>query len=148
MSCRSRRKTMRIVIESRDPSDAKRIMDALRDATQGPKSPTKGNPRATQASPTEPPQPREFVRPVPDEQLETKISARMGKKLDGLDDEAKARNVAAGKAPDAPAPAPPAEIMSRRRCVWNRIWAFSVAGYRVTIYEFFRALIESMKGGG
>ena len=129
MSHRSRRKKVRIIIEPRDRRDGNLSLGPLQHAAQGPDS------KFSETT-------QEFLRPVPDEQLETELSSRAGQRLDSLDRSAQAANVAAGHPPDAIALSTPEELASRRRRVWERIFRFTAAWYRLTIEAVVRAYIK------
>jgi hypothetical protein len=136
----SRRRRIKIRLKSRDPRDAKRALDALKDGSQGPKS--------AAAQPNSPPLlPREeLTQPLPDEQLETRVRQRAGQRLDQLEEQTKAANVAAGKPADAPAPASPEEIVSRRQRLWQWMGATGETVYRITVEATVKQVLEFLAG--
>lgn len=133
MKRRSRRKKVRIVIEARDPNDARQILDALAAAADGVsrESLSEGNKAALSGErpPTAAPS-----SSVPDEQLETRLADGVAKHLDAKADSIDKGGITSADAVTTQGAADRAkEIVTRRHRLRCWLVAAGALGYRCTI---------------
>ena len=140
-------RTVRIVIEARDATDPKAIIEAVESAFhaatgQAPKR--EADDSDTQAV--------EETRLVADEPLETEVRQKVGKHLDGRNQQIEAKRKSAKQGDDGVdntprKPESPEQIVEKRKGIREWVKLAGAAGYRVTI-KVLADLIKELSDPG
>lgn len=105
MSRRHRRKKIRLVLEARNPDDARRIADAIIEATRPPGD-RRGQKPTSESG--------DIATTAPDEQLETSVRSAVGAHLDAKAESEMIARSEAGVAPDSRTPESPDDVIEKR----------------------------------